>query len=98
MFNIFKVMRERDCMCVVSLRLPFVHCIVSLYFVSNYYPIWRLGYNTDLHKRSVISTDTKLYNKLPGYIKQIFSCNTFKKEMKSLLLHSFYSVEEFVAL
>ena len=42
---------------------------------------------------------TKLYNKLSGYIKEIDSYKTFKKELKSLLLlHSFYSVEEFVAL
>ena len=41
---------------------------------------------------------TKLYNKLAGYIKEIDSYKTFKKELKSLLLHSFYSVEELEAL
>jgi len=42
---------------------------------------------------------TKLYNKLPGSIKGTDSYKTFKKELKSfLLLHTFYSVEEFVAL
>jgi len=42
---------------------------------------------------------TKLYNQLPSYIKEVDSYKTFKKELKSLLLlHSFYSVEEFVAL
>jgi len=57
------------------------------------------SHNTDLYKRSVINMGTKLYNKLPGYIKEIDSYKTFKKELKSLLLlHSFYSVEEFVAL
>ena len=57
------------------------------------------SHNTDLCKRSVINMGTKLYNKLPGYIKEIDSYKTFKKELKSLLLlHSFYSVEEFVAL
>ena len=57
------------------------------------------SYNTDLYKRSVINMGTKLYNKLPGYIKEIDSYKTFKKELKSLLLlHSFYSMEEFVAL
>ena len=41
---------------------------------------------------------TKLYNKLQGYIKEINSYKTFKKELKSLLLlHSFYSVEKSVA-
>jgi hypothetical protein len=60
------------------------------------------SYNTDLYKRSVINMGTKLYNKLPGHIKETDSYKTFKKELKSLLLllllHSFYSVEEFVAL
>jgi len=59
------------------------------------------SYNTDLYvyKRSVINMGTKLYNKLHGYIKEIDSCKTYKKELKSLLLlHSFYSVEEFVVL
>jgi len=42
---------------------------------------------------------TKLYNKLPSYIKEIDSYKTFEKELKSfLLLHTFYSVGEFVAL
>ena len=54
--------------------------------------------NTDLCMGSVINMGTKLYNKLPGYIKEIDSFKTFKKELKLLLLHSFYSVEEFVAL
>jgi hypothetical protein len=57
------------------------------------------SYNTDLYKRSVINMGTKLYNKLSGHRKEIGSYKTFKKELKSLLLlHSFYSVEEFVAL
>ena len=52
------------------------------------------SYNTDLYKRSVINGGTKLYNKLPGNIKEIDSYKTFKKELKSrLLLHSFHSVE-----
>jgi len=29
------------------------------------------SYNTDLYKRSIINMRTKLYNKLPGYIKEI---------------------------
>ena len=50
-------------------------------------------------KKSVINMGTKAYNKLPNYIKEIGSYNAFKKELKSfLLLHSFYSVEEFVSL
>ena len=58
------------------------------------------SHNTDLYKRSVINMGTKLYNILPGYIKETDSYKTFKKELKSLLLllHSFYSMDEFVAL
>jgi len=56
-------------------------------------------HKTDLYKRSVINMGTKLYNKLPSYIKGIDSYKTFKRELKSLLLmHSLYSVEEFLAL
>ena len=56
------------------------------------------SYNIDLCKRSVVNMGTTLYNKLPGYVKQIDSYKTFKKELKSLLMHSFYSVEESIAL
>jgi hypothetical protein len=50
-------------------------------------------------KKSVINIGTKVYNKLPGYIKEIDSYKAFKKELKSfLLLRTFYSVEEFVSL
>jgi hypothetical protein len=57
------------------------------------------SYSTDLYKRSVINMRTKLYNKLPGYRKEIASYKTFSKKLKSfLLLPTFYSVEEFVAL
>jgi hypothetical protein len=42
-------------------------------------------------KKSVINIGTKLYNKLPGYIKEIDSYKAFKKELKSFpLLHNFY--------
>jgi len=41
---------------------------------------------------------TKLYNKFRGYIKEIDSYKTLKKEVKSLLLYSVYSAEESVAL
>ena len=44
------------------------------------------SHNTDLYKRSVINMGAKLYNKLPGYIKEMDSYKTFKKELKSLLL------------
>jgi hypothetical protein len=41
---------------------------------------------------------SKLYNKLPDYIKEIESYKTFSKRLKSFLLgQAFYSVEEFVA-
>jgi hypothetical protein len=57
------------------------------------------SYKTQLYKRSVVNMGSKLYNKLPDYIKKIDSYKTFRKDLKSfLLLHTFYSVEECVAL
>ena len=42
---------------------------------------------------------SKLYNKLPDYIKEIESYKTFRKELKSFLRqHVFYSVEKSVTL
>ena len=47
-------------------------------------------------KKSVIHMGTKIHNKLPGFIKKVEKCNTFKRELKKfLLVHSFYSIEEF---
>ena len=47
------------------------------------------SYNTVLYKKRVINMGTQLCNKLPGYIKEIDSYKTFKKELKSfLILHS----------
>ena len=37
------------------------------------------AYSTDLFKRSVINMGTKLFKKLPGYIKVIDSYKTFKR-------------------
>jgi hypothetical protein len=57
------------------------------------------SYKTDLYKKSVINMGTKLYNRRPGYIKEIDNFKAFKKELQSFLLcHAFYSVEEFVPL
>jgi len=42
---------------------------------------------------------TQLYNKMPGYIKEMENYKDFRKEFKSFLsYHAFYSVEEFVSL
>jgi len=54
--------------------------------------------NTETYKKSVINMGTKIYNKLPGFLKEIDDNRVFRKKLKSfLLLHSFYSVEEFFA-
>jgi hypothetical protein len=107
-----QLFKEMNILTLVSLYIMEVICYIRKHhqFVdlnSNVHAhiTWRKmdihiqSYNTDLYKRSVINMGTKLYNKLPGYIKEIDSYKTFKKKLKSLLLlHSFYSVEEFVAL
>jgi hypothetical protein len=35
-----------------------------------------------IHKKSVLNIGTKVYNKLPGYIKELDSYKAFKKELK----------------
>jgi len=40
------------------------------------------SYNTEIYKKSVINMGTKVYNKLPGYIKEIDSYKVFKKKLK----------------
>jgi len=55
-------------------------------------------HNTEVYKKSVINMGPKLYNNLPGFIKEIDDYKAFKKELKLFLLrHSFYSLEEFVS-
>jgi hypothetical protein len=57
------------------------------------------SFKSDIYKKSVINMETNVNNKLPGYIKEIDGYKAFKKELKLfLLLHTFYSVEEFVSL
>ena len=54
--------------------------------------------NIEVHKKSVINMGTRVYNNLPGFIKEIGDCKALKKELKLFLLHhSFYSLEEFVS-
>jgi len=36
-------------------------------------------HNTEVYKKSVINMDTKLYNNLPGFIKEIVDYEGFKK-------------------
>jgi hypothetical protein len=37
------------------------------------------SYKTDIYTKGVINMGTKVYNKLPGYTKQIESYKAFKK-------------------
>ena len=54
--------------------------------------------NTEVYKTSVINMGSKVYNNLPGFIKEIDDYKAFKKDLKLFLLrHSFYSLEEFVS-
>jgi hypothetical protein len=57
------------------------------------------SYKTDIYKNCVINMGTKLYHKMPDYIKLMDNYKAFKNELKSVLLyHAFYSVEESVSL
>jgi hypothetical protein len=107
-----QLFKELNILTLVSLYISEVICFVRKYrqsveLNSNVHTYNRRrkmdihiqSYNTEIYKKSVIKMGTKLYNKLPGYIKEIDSYNAFKKELKSfLLLYTFYSVEEFVSL
>ena len=48
---------------------------------------------TEIYKKCVI----KVYNNLPGFIKETDGYKAFTKELKLFLLHTLYSVEEFVS-
>ena len=42
---------------------------------------------------------TKLYNKMPDFLKEMDNYEVFKSKLKlSLSFHAFYSMEEFVSL
>jgi len=50
---------------------------------------------SDIFKKSVINSGTKLYNKLQNYLKNLESLKPFKKQLEAFLLQqNFYSVEE----
>ena len=56
------------------------------------------SYRMNLYKNSVINMGTKIYDKLPEYIKGTDSYKFFKKALKSFLLcNTFYSVEEYLS-
>jgi len=56
------------------------------------------SHRTNLYKNSVINMGSIIYNKLPDHLKEIDSFKVFKKKLKLfLLLHTFYSVEEFLS-
>jgi hypothetical protein len=107
-----QLFKELNILTLVSLYILEVICYIRKHhqiveIISNIYTyntqrkmdIHIQSYSTDLYKRSVINMGTKLYNKLPSYIKEIDSYKTFRKKLKSFLLqHTFYSVEEFVVL
>jgi len=53
---------------------------------------------TDIFKRSAINLATKLYNKLPNYLKNLENLKPFKKQLKAFLLQqTFYSVDEYLS-
>jgi hypothetical protein len=52
-----------------------------------------------MYQKSVINMGIKPFNKLPMQIKQLDKYKSFKKEVKSFLVHNaFYTIEEFFAI
>jgi hypothetical protein len=55
-------------------------------------------YRTDIFKKSVNNLGTKLYNKLPNYLKNLENLKLLKKQIKAFLLQkTFYSVDEYLS-
>ena len=53
---------------------------------------------TDIFKKSVNNLVTKLYNKLPNYLKNLENLKPFKKQLKAFLLQqTFYSVDDYLS-
>jgi hypothetical protein len=52
------------------------------------------SYKTDIYKNGVINMGTKLYHKMPDYIKEMNNYKVFKKELKSVLFFSCFLVSE----
>jgi hypothetical protein len=53
---------------------------------------------TNIFKKSVNNLGTKLYNKLPNYLKRLENSKLFKKQLKLFLLQqTFYSVDEYLS-
>jgi hypothetical protein len=81
------------------LTLALLYIYIHNYNTRRKMDIHSQSYKTDIYKKNVINMGTKVYNKLPGYIKETDSYKAFKKELKLfLLLHTFYSMEEFISL
>jgi len=52
-----------------------------------------------IYQKSVINMGIKLFNKLPMQINQLDKYKSFKKEVKTFLVHNaFYTIEEFFAI
>jgi hypothetical protein len=107
--------KELNILTLASLYILKVNCFIKKYCQSleqnskihNYNTQRKIDMhlkvrNIEVHKTNLINMGTRLYNNLPGFIKEIKDYKAFKKELKLflillLLLHTFYSVEEFVS-
>ena len=52
---------------------------------------------TDIFKKSVNNLGTKLYNKLPNYLKNLENLKPFKIQLKAFLQQTFHSVDEYLS-
>ena len=87
-----QLFKELNILTLASLHILEVTCFIRKYCqslelnsnVHNYnirrkVDIHIQSYKTDIYKKSVINMGTKVYNKLPGYIKEAESYKAFKK-------------------
>jgi len=104
-------LQELNILTLASLYRLEVFCFIKKYFqqliinadVHNYNTRRKMdihiqSYGTNLYKNSMINMGTKIYNKLPEYIKGIDSYKFFKKSLKLFLLcKTCYSDEEYLS-
>jgi uncharacterized protein YicC (UPF0701 family) len=71
---------------------------MQIFIFRNRFDFQHQFFRTDIFIKSVNNLGTKLYNKLPNYLKNLESLKHFKKQLRAFLLQeTFYSVNEYLS-
>jgi hypothetical protein len=77
-------------------KYQYQYLILTMYINKVKFAEIHLSYQ--IYRKSVVNMGTKIYNKLPGFLRETDDYRVFRKKLKMfLLLKFFYSVEEFVS-